>query len=321
MNRWNFSQSRAGRVDFWRPSDTLEGERDPGLKMNFGGTYTAKPGIDIEQILKSVYLTDTKFEQIHEMIQFFMQLCMNESGVTNANDDQAAGMQSAKLATGIIEVAQSGDELFKPIIQDLRGPLERLVNREIDVTLANLNPVEVYTYLEGDTLGIDKLTPDDVRGLKFKTKISLTTMQNNQQLQMSAQAAALVEKFYMLTPEVQAKVAGFYRQQLRVLDPKCDADAAIQPNAPQGPVEEPTKTSVTVAFKGENLNPEERAQIMTEKVGVQETPEQAAKAPPIKTGEGAKKDKTNGSTQKLGDAGPAGGTKFSSQLTQAGNKK
>ncbi len=321
VNRWNFSQSRAGRVDFWRPSDTLEGERDPGLKMNFGGTYTAKPGIDIEQILKSVYLTDTKFEQIHEMIQFFMQLCMNESGVTNANDDQAAGMQSAKLATGIIEVAQSGDELFKPIIQDLRGPLERLVNREIDVTLANLNPVEVYTYLEGDTLGIDKLTPDDVRGLKFKTKISLTTMQNNQQLQMSAQAAALVEKFYMLTPEVQAKVAGFYRQQLRVLDPKCDADAAIQPNAPQGPVEEPTKTSVTVAFKGENLNPEERAQIMTEKVGVQETPEQAAKAPPIKTGEGAKKDKTNGSTQKLGDAGPAGGTKFSSQLTQAGNKK
>ncbi len=86
-------------------------------------------------------------------------------------------------------------------------------------------------------------------------------------------------------------------------------------------MEEPTKTSVTVAFKGENLNPEERAQIMTEKVGVQETPEQAAKAPPIKTGEGAKKDKTNGSTQKLGDAGPAGGTKFSSQLTQAGNKK
>lgn len=322
VNRWNFSQSRAGRVDFWRPSDTLEGDRDPGLKMNYGGTYTLKPGVDPEQALKSVYLTDTKFEQIHEMIQFFMQLCMNESGVTNANDDQAAGMQSAKLATGIIEVAQSGDELFKPILQDLRGPLERLLNREIDVTLANLNPVEVYTYLEGDTLGIDQLTPDDVRGLKFKTKISLTSMQNNAQLQMSAQAAALVEKFYMLTPEVQQKVAGFYRQQLRVLDPKCDAEAAIQPNAPQPASPEPTKTGVNVTFKGENLNPVERATVM-EKVGVHETPEEAASAPPIKTASDGKngKSKTNGSTAKLGDAGPAGGTRMSAQLTQAPNKK
>lgn len=319
VNRWNFSQSRAGRVDLWTPTNTLEGDRDPGLKMNWGGTYTKKPGLKKEDVLETVYLTDTKFEQIHMMIQFFMQLAMNESGVTNANDDQAAGMQSAKLATGIIEVAQSGDELFKPIIQDLRGPLERLLNREIDVTLANLNPVEVYTYLEGDTLGIDKLTPDDVRGLKFKTKISLTTMANNQQLQMSAQAAALVEKFYMLTPEVQQKVAGFYRQQLRVLDPKCDADTAIQPNQPTPPAPEPTKTQIAVAFKGENLNPEERSTIMG-KVGVQETPEQAASAPPIKTATDSKKG-ANGSTAKLGNAGPAGGTKFATQLTQAANKK
>ncbi len=318
VNRWNFSQSRAGRVDFWRPTDTQEGDRDPNLILNWGGTYTAKPGVDIDEILHSVYLTDVKFEQVHEMIQFFMQLAMNESGVTNANDDQAAGMQSAKLATGIIEVQQSGDELFKPIIQDLRGPLQRVLNRAVDVTLANMNPVEVYTYLEGDTLGIDKLTPDDVRGLKFKTKISLTTMANNQQLQMSAQAAALVEKFYMLTPEVQQKVAPFYRQQLRVLDPKCDAEAAIQPNAPQPPAEEPTKTAVSVTFKGENLSPLERSALFTEKLGVQETPEQAGKAPAIKTADG--KNGSNGSTQKLGQSAAAG-TKFSAQLTQAGNKK
>ncbi len=320
VNRWNFSQSRAGRVDFWRPTDTQEGDRDGNLNLNWGGTYTAKPGIDIEKILHSVYLTDVKFEQVHEMIQFFMQLAMNESGVTNANDDQAAGMQSAKLATGIIEVSKSGDELFQPIIQDLRGPLERLLNREIDVTLANMNPVEVYSYLEGDTLGIDKLTPDDVRGLKFKTKISLTSMANNQQLQMSAQAAALVEKFYMLTPEVQQKVAGFYRQQLRVLDPKCDAEAAIQPNAPQPPAPDPTKTAISVTVKGENLSPLERATIMG-KVGVQETPEQAAGAPAVKTGDSKNgKNGSNGSTHKLGESGAAN-TRFASQLTQAGNKK
>ena len=232
VNRWNFSQSRAGRVDLWTPTNTLEGDRDPNLKMNWGGSYTKKAGMKKEDVLESVYLTDIKFDQIQTMFQFFLQLLMNESGVSSANDDQAAGMQSAKLATGIIEVQASGDELFRPIIDDLKPCLERIVTREIDVVLSNMNPQEVFTYLEGDCMGVDTLTPDDVRGLKFKTKIELSTLKNNQQLQTSAQAAALVEKFYMLDPMVQQKVAGFYRQQLRVLDPKADADATIQPLDP-----------------------------------------------------------------------------------------
>lgn len=232
VNRWNFSQSRSGRVDLWTPTNTLEGDRDPNLKLNWGGTYTKKPNMKKEDVLETVYLTDVKFEQIHEMIQFFMQLAMNESGVTNANDDQAAGMQSAKLATGIIEVTKSGDELFKPIVADLEGPLTNVLNREIDVTLANMNPVEVYTYLEGNTQGIDRITPDDVRGLKFKTKITLTTHRNQEKLQVSAAASALVERFYMLDPMVQQKVVSFYRQQVRTLDPTCDVDQVISPMPP-----------------------------------------------------------------------------------------
>lgn len=271
VNRWNFSQSRSGRIDLWTPTNTLEGDRDPSLKMNWGGTYTKKPGLKKEDVLEVVYLTDVKFDQIQAMIQFFMQLAMNESGVTNANDDQAAGMASAKLATGIMEVSKSGDELFSPIIEDLREPLSRILDREIEVTLSNMNPQEVYTYLEGDTMGIDRLTPDDVRGLRFKTKIELTTMKNMQQLQMSAQAAALVEKFYLLAPEIQMKVAGFYRAQLRILDPKADADTTIQP------------------------------------------------MPPMLMGMGQPMP-DNGTTAKLGDAGPGGGTPFQTQLTQAGNK-
>lgn len=232
VNRWNFSQSRAGRVDLWDPTATLEGDRDPNLKMNWGGTYTKKPGKMKEDVLESVYLTDIKFDQIERMFQFFMQLCMNESGVATANDSQSAGLASSKLATGIIEVQQSGDELFKPIVDDLRTPLQNILNREIDVTLANMNPIEVFTYLEGNTSGIDQITPNDVRGLKFKTKITLSTLKNNQQLQMSAQAAALVEKFYMLPTVVQGRVVAFYRQQLRILDQKADADQVLVPLLP-----------------------------------------------------------------------------------------
>ncbi len=234
VNRWNFSQSRAGRVDFWDPSATLEGDRDPNLRLNWGGTYSVKAGRDVEKVLKSVYLNDIKFDQIQAQIQFFVQLLLNESGVATANDGQAAGMESSELATGIIESTKSGDELFKPIIQDLTPSLTALVNREINVTLANLNPVECFRYLKGDTMGIDRITPDDVRGLKYECTISLTQHKNAEIIALSGQAAALVEKFYSLPPEIQVRTAIFYQRQLQALAPTLDAGAYIVPTMPTG---------------------------------------------------------------------------------------
>lgn len=314
-NRWNFSQSRAGRVDFWNPTNTLEGERDPNLKMNWGSSYSLRAGMKAEDTLKPIYLTDIKFADIKAMIDQFMQLLYNESGVLTANDGEAAGLASADLATGVIEAQQSGDELFKPIIQDLKGPLERILNREIDVTLANMNPVECYSYLQGNTLGVDKITPEEVRGLKMKVEITLTIQKDQQKIQVSAAAAALVEKFYMLSPAVQAKVVTFYRSQLRSLDPSCDVMTVISPMPPLEPSPEPTKTGFNVAAKLEMLNPMERAAVM-EKMGITETPAQAALSPKPE----AKEEPSDvGSSAKLGEGAP--NTPLIAQLTQRENRK
>ncbi len=230
FNRWNLSQMRAGRVDLWKPTNTQEGDRDPNLKLNWGGTYTLKPGATAEDTLKSVYLRDAKFKELKEQIDTMMQLLMNESGVSNANDAKAAGLNTADLATGINNIQASGDELFQPIVEELEFPLTNVLGREIDVTLANMNPEEAFTYLEGDSLRLDHLTPDDVRDLKYHCEFTLTSHKNQQVAQMSAQAIALVKDFYTgIQPEIQPKVAEFYRRQLRVLDPKCDAESIIQP--------------------------------------------------------------------------------------------
>lgn len=313
VNRWNFSQTRSGRIDFFKKNEILECDRDPdNIKINWGGSYTGKPGADLEKIMKSFYLTDIKFDQVQKMIQFFIQLCLNESGVATANDSQAAGMESSELATGIIETTKSGDELFKPIIADLQPTLERLLTREIDVTLANMNPEECYTYLEGSTLGIDKLTPDDVRSLKFKAVISLTLQKDQERMQVSQAASGLVERFYMLTPEVQQKVAVFYQSQLRALDPSVDAKTVIVPVTPQ-PAAPETKTGIAITGKMELLPPDVQAQLV-EKLGVTEDPADFAKvAPPTK------KEAGSGSVHKLGEMAP--NTKFATQLTQRPNKK
>ena len=240
VNRWNFENSRSGKVILWSPKNTLEGDRDGNLKMGFGQTYTKKPGMKAEDIVEVVRMEDMKFDQFQTLVQFFMQLAMNESGVTNANDNQAAGMQSAKLATGIMQIEQSGDELFLPIVDDLAEGLQNIVTREVDVILANLDAEECFDYLEGNTAGIDKISGSDVRGLKFKCQIELTTHKNQQILQLSAQAIALVMQFYTATPpQVQPMVADLFKSQLRILAPQVNPDDVIKimpmmPPAPGG---------------------------------------------------------------------------------------
>lgn len=307
VNRWNFSQSRAGRVDFWRPTDTQEGDRNPNLTMNWGSTYTAKPGVNVEEILHSVYLSDIKFDQIRVMMEFFLQLLTTESGVSNANDAQMAGLDSSNLATGINQIEQSGNELVMPMLQDLRPGLQDILTRETDITLANMNKKEAFEYLNGNTMGIDELTPDDVRGLKFKVRIELNPRSDQQQIALSTAAAALVERYYLLAPQVQEKVADLYRQQLRALSPRSDALTIISPVQPTGPQPEAPKTSVSVTLKGEQLTPEQRAELLEEKYDVQ-----AAGAQPLKTTD-------NGTVEKLGENAPS--TEFDAQLTQRARKR
>jgi hypothetical protein len=311
VNRWNYNQSASGRVILWTPTNTQEGDNNPNLDMRFGKSYTKKAGMKAEDVVEVVYLNDTKFEQTKETFDLFLQLLMNESGVATGNDAETAGLETSKLATGINQIQESGDELFKPVMADLREGIDVVVQRTVEVTLANLNPEEVFEVLDGDDMGIAKLTPDDVRGLTYKVDIELSTMKDQQQIQVSAAAASLVEKFYQLNPATQAKVVSFYRKQVRALDPSCDVNTIISPDQPTPPQAEPTKTAVTVAIKGENLTPEERAQIFTEKLQVEETPAQAGNAPlPAKD---------NGSLEKLGSK--ASNTEFAAQLGQKMNKK
>lgn len=229
VNRWNFSQSRSGRIDIWDPSKTLEGEADPRLALNWGGTYTARPGQDPKEILHSIYLTDVKSDVLKEMIEFFQQVAMNESGVMNSNDAAAAGLDTGKLATGIRNIEKSGQEIFAPFLSDLEPGLQSVLNREMLVLYANLDRRETFTYLNGDTAGIDTITPEEVKGLKLNVTLLLTRYKGEQTFQQMLQASQVVREFYSLPPLVQENTAAFYRAMLKALDAKIDADVIIAP--------------------------------------------------------------------------------------------
>lgn len=232
VNRWNYSQSKSGRVDFWDPSKVIEGDRNPNLVLNWGQTYTAKAGVDVDKILRSVYLNDVKFDALQNMFQFFQQMAMNESGVMNSNDAASAGLDTGKLATGIRNIEKAGEELFAPFLSNLEPGLTAVLNRELDVLIANFNAAESYTYFQGDTQLSETLRPEEVAGLRLRVSLYLTRYKGEQLFQQSQQIVQVVQAFYQQPPDVQSRTAEFFRQMVRALDPKIDATAVIDPLPP-----------------------------------------------------------------------------------------
>jgi hypothetical protein len=239
VNRWNHSQSKAGRVDFWRPDLTLEGRSNPNLIMNYGNSYTLAPNAKPEEALSSVYLEDTKFDNLERMFQFFMQIAQNESGTATSNDAASAGLDTQKLATGIRNIEKAGQEMFAPFISDLEPSLEAILRRELLVLFANLDRVEIFNYLAKDVATgkevrqIDQITPDEVRNLTLNVNLLLTRYKGEQQLVQGEQASAIVERFYMLPIQIQPFVAQFYKNQLKAIDPRIDIETLIQPGIAQ----------------------------------------------------------------------------------------
>lgn len=228
LNRINFAQSGSGRVTFWNPSATIEGQNNPHLKLNNGSTYTLAPNMKAEDALQYVTLPEVKAGDLKFLLEFKMQLMQLESGVVHAGDQQFAGMESAKLATGIRNIEKSGQEMFGIFLSQLEPGLQLVLDDVLGITVANLDKKEVFEYLEGDTRALDEITPEEVKNLKLNVRLLLTRYRGEQQLQSNMQAAALVKEFYTLLPEVQQRVAPFYRQMLKALQVK-DADTVIMP--------------------------------------------------------------------------------------------
>jgi hypothetical protein len=256
VNRWNFGNSRAARIDFWSPHNTLEGRNNSNLEVNWGGTYTPGPGKKAADCLESVYLENNTGPMLRELTEFFMQLMMNESGVSNANDGNVAGLDTTKLATGIRNIEKSGQELFSLHIGHLEPGIASTLKREVDLIMVRLDEGEVYRYFEegegGEgAAGFMAIDPAEIMNIEVDTRILLTRYRGEQMLESSIRGVELVEKFYGMFPEVQQRTAPMFQDMLNALQIN-NARSIIQPMAmlPVGPGGMPNAQQTAQAAAG-----------------------------------------------------------------------
>jgi hypothetical protein len=243
FNRWNFSQSSSGRIDLFRPYNTIEGDSNPNLEMNWGGTYTPLPDKTSDDVIETVYLEDIKSDELQNLIEFNLQMAMNMSGVASVNDSEMAGMDSTKLATGIRNIDLSGHELFGVYVSDLEDGIEDLVHQAVLVTMANLDEDEVFEFFEGGAPEMGVMSPAEINHLDLNIRLEMTRYHAEQQLQQNLQASAIVREFYSLPPQIQMQTVQFYVDILkafqiqnaeRYLVPS-NVQIGVEPGLPGGP--------------------------------------------------------------------------------------
>lgn len=241
VNRWNFANSKAARVDFWSPHNTVEGRANPSLELNGGNAYTPVSGKGAKDCLESVFLTDEKGEKLKEMAEFFMQLMTNESGVSNANDGNIAGMDTTKLATGIRNIEKSGQELFSLHLGHIEPGVSETLDKMVKLVFSNLDVKEVYRYFEEGEGGegggeLREINAGDIANIEIDTRVLLTRYRGEQILESYTRGWEIVDKFYMQPFEVQTLTADMARGMLKAMQIQ-DSDKIIQPTqvVPVGP--------------------------------------------------------------------------------------
>lgn len=217
FNRWNFAQSRAGRVDFWNPENTVEGNSNKNLQMNWGNTYTKKPGKFAKDILESVQMSDDKGDVLEKLMEFMIQIATNESGVSNANDAAAAGLDTSELATGVRNIEKSGQELFAPFLSTLEPGHTGVCRRNMNFNFMYMDDDDVYVFFEGDQQSADLLRREEVSDLEMDIDLLLTRYRGEQLLQSNGQAMQICQIYYSFPYEVQVNLQQLAIDQLRAL--------------------------------------------------------------------------------------------------------
>ena len=259
VNRWNFGNSKAARVDFWNPHNTLEGRANSALELNWGGTYTPAPGKSAKDCLESVYLENNTGNQLQAMSEFFMQLMTNESGVSNANDGNIAGMDTTKLATGIRNIEKSGQELFSLHLGHIEPGVSEMLNKMVKIMFSRLDKEEVYRYFEEGEGGegggeIREINAGDIANIEIDTRILLTRYRGEQLLESSIRAWEITEKYFDPTksPEFQERVAPLAIDILKALQIQNAKDIIrplTQPMPGAGPVRMPNADKMAGAVQ------------------------------------------------------------------------
>jgi hypothetical protein len=226
--RWELSESKSGSVTFFDPSQTTQGRLNPKLDPT-KVKYLTKidPLLADNQILSQVRLNEWKGGDLNGLIQFFLQMATNMSGVANANDAAAAGLDTSELATGVRNIEASGNEMFAPILVNLEPPITAIATNCQVLAVDNMNDEEAFV-ISGPrgVLMLKQLKAADARAFRWNVSLEVASDRGQRDVAEAQATTGAISEYVDLMLKIYSAPVPFapglvlgatnaYRQRLR----------------------------------------------------------------------------------------------------------
>lgn len=217
MNRWDLSLSESGGKTFFNPEMTQEGQTNPKLSINDQSSFRKRdPNMPAERILERVQLHEFKGAKIEGLVQFVGQLFTNMSGVANVNDAAAMNMDTAKLATGVNNMHQSGEEMFTPILVNMEPGITTVISTALAIAVEHMDEQEAFEVMgpQGE-LVLKALQKQDARQFRWHIQLEVSSNKGERDVAQTTAATGAAIEYYGLPPQIQMILAPLYRQRLK----------------------------------------------------------------------------------------------------------
>ena len=256
INRVNRAMSSVNRVTCVNPNAVEEMFDDPNLKIDPLKQYTLKPGMTMDDFIQVKMLDEIESDNSFRMVELFQQNGINMSGVANANDSNAAGLDTTKLATGIRNIELNGQELTASFIHALMPGLSEASKRAMMRVLESLDEAQTFHFFDGNNAIIATINPEDLDGIEMDLRLEMTRYRGEQVIANSNAVIDTISRYYAFPFEVQSLSVEAFRDILRSLEVR-DAEGMIQPVqiAPQEQGQDPGGTEVEKVKAVENPIP------------------------------------------------------------------
>lgn len=233
-NRWDLSLSESGSKTFFNPEQTVEGQLNPRLTINDQTTFRKRDvNVPAERILERVHLHEFKGAKIEGLVQFVGQIFTNMSGVANANDAAAMGMDTARLATGVNNIQHSGEEMFTPILVNLEPGIAETIADCLALAVEHMDEREAFEVTGPDgVVHLKELQRQDARQFRWHVGLEVTSSKGEREVAQAAAATEAGKDYLSLPPAWQTILAPLYRQRLKAHGVK-DVHKIIVPPTPE----------------------------------------------------------------------------------------
>ena len=193
--------------------NAVEDEPDE-VEMHAGKIYELKDQHSIDEFISFTTLPNNDLNT-QNLIDFVVGIVQLWLGVSNLAQGDYQALAPANTATGVEATLREASKIGRRWMRRIVRGFEDHLNKMVKISMATMEPIEVYEYMEGDVRNFATMTEEKIRNLEVDARVILSRDQGQRAIEKANLALQTQERYFSYPSEMRP----FTRPMLvRILD-------------------------------------------------------------------------------------------------------